>query len=57
MVIHGPVAGNEQLHNTAANTDDLASDATVAATRLFKTGDFNPLQCVKYFYHGAGKRA
>jgi hypothetical protein len=24
MVIHGPVAGNEQLNNNAANTDDLA---------------------------------
>lgn len=39
MVIHGPVAGNEQLHNTAANTDDLASDATVAPPRWLQTGD------------------
>ena len=43
MVVHGPVAGNEQLHSTAANTDDLASDATAALPRWLQTGDAWPL--------------
>ena len=38
-VIHGRVAGNELLHYTAANTDDLASDATVAPPQRLQTGE------------------
>jgi hypothetical protein len=30
---------NTQLHNTAANTDDVVSDATFASPRWLQTGD------------------